>query len=95
MIHPFSKICYECLQYRLLTCKFRECIRMGAVGARTRRYLGQHLLHPLISRLLVLCAPADFEAQSSLLTDCTRRSKILTHALYQHKIKIYGGFLQM
>jgi hypothetical protein len=29
--------------------------------------LGYHLLHPLILRLLVLCAPADFEAKSSLL----------------------------
>jgi hypothetical protein len=38
---------------------------MGAAGARTRRSLGHHLLHPLILRLLVLCA--DFEAQSSLL----------------------------
>ena len=42
----------------------RECI---STGARTRRSLGHHLLHPLILRLLVLCATADFEAQSSLL----------------------------
>ncbi len=47
--------------------KSRECVRTGAAGARTRRFLGHHLLHPLILRLLVLCAPADFEAQSSLL----------------------------
>ena len=33
----------------------RECVR---AGARTRRSLGHHLLHPLILRLLVLCAPA-------------------------------------
>ena len=33
----------------------RECVRAGAVGARTRRYLGHHLLHPLILKLLVLC----------------------------------------
>ena len=45
----------------------RECIRAGAAGARTHRSLGHHLLHPLILRILVLCAPADFEAQSSLL----------------------------
>ena len=38
---------------------FRECVRTGAAGARTRRSLGHHLLHPLILRLLVLCAPAD------------------------------------
>ena len=45
----------------------RECVSTGAAGARTRRSLGHHLLHPLILRLLVLCAPADFETQSSLL----------------------------
>ena len=45
----------------------RECVRVGAAGAQTRRFLGHHLLHSLIFRLLVLCAPADFEAQSSLL----------------------------
>ena len=42
-------------------------LSMGAAGARNRRSLGHHLLYPLILRLLVLCAPADFEAQSSLL----------------------------
>ena len=36
----------------------------GAAGAQTRRSLGHHLLHPLILRLLVLCAPADYEAAS-------------------------------
>ena len=36
----------------------RKCVSMGAAGARTRRSLGHHLLHPLILRLLVLCAPA-------------------------------------
>ena len=35
----------------------RECISRGAAGARTRRSLGHHLLHPLILRLLVLSAP--------------------------------------
>ena len=38
----------------------RECVRAGAAGARTRRSLGHQLLHPLILRLLVLCAPAVF-----------------------------------
>ena len=47
--------------------KSRECVRAGAAGSRTRRSLGHHLLNPLILRLLVLCAPADLEAQSSLL----------------------------
>ena len=37
---------------------YREYVRAGAAGARTRRSLGHHLLHPLILRLLVLCAPA-------------------------------------
>ena len=36
----------------------RECVRADAAGAQTRRSLGHHLLHPLILRLLVLCAPA-------------------------------------
>ena len=45
----------------------RECVSTGAAGAQTRRSLGHHLLQPLILRLLVLCAPADFEAQSSLI----------------------------
>ena len=38
--------------------KVRECVRAGAAGARTRRSLGHHLLHPLILGLIVLCAPA-------------------------------------
>ena len=36
----------------------RKCVSTGAAGAQTRRYLGHHLLHLLILRLLVLCAPA-------------------------------------
>ena len=43
----------------------RECVSMGAAGAKTRRSLGHLLLHPLDLRLLVLCALADFETQSS------------------------------
>ena len=45
----------------------RECVSTGAEGAQTRRSLVHHLLHPQILMLLVLLAPADFEAQSSLL----------------------------
>ena len=45
----------------------KECVSTGAEGARTRRSLGHHFLHSLILRRLVLCAPAGFEAQSSLL----------------------------
>ena len=37
---------------------YRKCISTIAASARTRRSLGHHLLHPLILRLLVLCAPA-------------------------------------
>ena len=37
--------------------ELRECVSAGAVGARTRRSLGHHLLHPLILRLLELCVP--------------------------------------
>ena len=36
---------------------FRECVSTGAAGAQTCRFLRHHLLHPLILRLLVLCAP--------------------------------------
>ena len=62
---------------------FRECVSKGAAGARTHRSLGHHLLHPQILRLLVLCAPADLWPRALFYrTDCTRRSKILTHALH-------------
>ena len=37
---------------------YREWVSTGAAGAWARRSLGHHLLHPLIKRLLVLCAPA-------------------------------------
>ena len=55
------------LPYLSVDILHRECVSMGAAGARTHRSLGHHLLHPTILRLLVLCAPTDFEAQSSLL----------------------------
>ena len=45
----------------------REYVSTGAASAQTRRSLGHHLLHPQILRLLLLLAPTDFEAQSSLL----------------------------
>ena len=48
----------------------RECVSTDAAGAQTRRSLGHHLLHPLILRLLVLCAPADFEAQIQFPNAC-------------------------
>jgi hypothetical protein len=58
----------ERLCYRFeMVFRYRECVSTGAAGACTHRSLGHHLLHPLILRLLVLCAPADFEAQNSLL----------------------------
>jgi len=70
---------------RFLQVLSRECIITGAAGARTRRSLGHHLLHPLmILRLLVLCAPADFGTQSSPGCTCTCRSKFLMHSLLSH-----------
>ena len=42
----------------------RECVSTGAAGARTRRILGHHLLHPLILRLLVLYAPASLRPRA-------------------------------
>ena len=61
----------------------RECVRTGAEGAQTRRSLGHHLLHPLILRLLVLYVHPLILRPRALFyrTDCTRRSKFLTHAL--------------
>ena len=43
--------CYLPLPYALSIC--RECVRAGSAGSRTRRFLGHHLLHPLIWRLLL------------------------------------------
>ena len=43
---------------RKLQSTYRECVRAGAAGSQTLRFLGHHLLHPLILRFLVLCAPA-------------------------------------
>ena len=57
---------FEILYFLQQVAKFRECVSTDAAGG-TRRFLGHHLLHPLILRLLVLCAPTDFEAQRSLL----------------------------
>ena len=42
----------------IMTSRIRECVSTCTVGAQTRRSLGHHLSHPLILRLLVLCAPA-------------------------------------
>jgi hypothetical protein len=42
----------------------RECVSTGAAGARTRTSLGHHLLHPLILRPLVLCAPAVLRSRA-------------------------------
>ena len=53
---------HKCLQQfcHLIVFPFqtRECVSTGAEGARALRSLGHHRLHPLILRLLVLCAPA-------------------------------------
>ena len=59
----------------------RECVRTGAVDARTRRSLGHHLLHQLFLRLLVLCAPLILRPTDLFyIKDCIPRSKFLTHA---------------
>ena len=44
---------------QLPTLFVRECVSTSAGGAWTRRSLGHYLLHPLILRLLVLCAPSS------------------------------------
>ena len=52
-IQLHHKVCIPCpVQLR------RKFVSTGAAGARTRRSLGHHLLHPLILRLLVPCTPA-------------------------------------
>ena len=44
----------------------RECVRTDAAGAQTRIF-GTSPFAPADFEVLVLCAPADFEALSSLL----------------------------
>ena len=52
----------KCVTFQLLQIArqllTRKCVSAGAAGVQTRRSLGHHLLHPLILRLLVLCAPS-------------------------------------
>ena len=55
----------------------RECVSAGAAGARTRRSLGYHLLHPLILRLLVLCAPADLRLRALQGAPALRVTKVV------------------
>ena len=62
--------------------QLRECVSMGAMGAQTRRSLGHHLLHPLILRPLVICAPLILRPSALFCrTDCTHRSRFLMQAL--------------
>ena len=61
--------------------KKKQNIKCVSAGARIRRSFRYHLLHPLILKLLVLCAPADLETQSSPGCTCTHRYKFLTHSL--------------
>ena len=44
----------------------RECVSTGAAGAQSRRSLEHHLLHPLLLRLLILCAPAVLRPRAHL-----------------------------
>ena len=53
------------------------CVRAGAAGSRTRRSLGHYLLHPLILRLLVLCAPAVLRTRHVFL-HCAAVSYLLS-----------------
>ena len=54
-----DKVAFELyLRIRQRRKAHRECVSTGAAGSQTQRSLGHHLLHPLILRLLVLCAPA-------------------------------------
>ena len=62
----------ESIEERL---EHRECVSTGALGAPNRRSLEHHLLHPLILRSRVLF----------YRTDCTSRSKFLSHALSCYK----------
>ena len=54
---------------------FRECFGTGAAGARTRRSLAHHLLHPQILRPRALFYKKD----------CTRSSEFLTKAMGPNK----------
>ena len=66
-------VAFNCISY-LNKMRSRECVSMGAAGARTRRSLGHHLMHPLILRLLLLCAPVILRSRALFYrTDCTRR----------------------
>ena len=59
---PLDPNDYDQFRYYIITRGYREllreCVNMGAAGAETRRSLVHQLLHLLILRLLVLCAPA-------------------------------------
>ena len=55
-IHNGARL--KCRQHIPWGTKARECVSTGAAGALTYSSLGHHFLHPLILRLLVLCAPA-------------------------------------
>ena len=79
--YPISKETYIFQRRPISKSCLKSLARCSGPGAWTCRSLWHYLFHPLL-RLLVLCAPADFEAQISLFrTDCTRRFKFLTHTL--------------
>ena len=50
----------------------RECVSTGAAGAQS---LGHHSLHPLILRILVLCAPAVLRTRALQDAHATADSK--------------------
>ena len=78
------------LEFNYSYLNIRECVGRGAAGAQTCRSLGHHLLHPLIFRLLVLCAPADFGAQSSLLQNRLHPQIQIPNTCPEHTYLVYN-----
>mgnify|MGYP007045431774 FL=1 len=72
-LHLFTSLCLRAISNKHngikaflklhLNLPFREYVSTDAAYAQTCKSLGHHLLHLLILRLLVISAPADFEAQ--------------------------------
>ena len=73
----------------------RECVSMGAAGAQTRISLGYHLLHPLILRLLVLCAPEltrmHLPPQIQIPNAFPAKCALVTHGMKEHGSKWKEG----
>ena len=61
----------------------RDCISTGAAGEQTRRFLWHYILHPQIWAFSTMYWNPQSLRPGALFyrTDCTCRSKFLTHAL--------------